>query len=182
MALRKITKAAGHWLAGTILKVDSEIQFDTTSNPELDTTGGSFIWKLITATASAWKLRDDTKAQDIITIDSSADTITANSTDYSFVGFGAKQMIATAQSTNYNAANGDFVLMTAGASDKTVTLPAVASSTDAIIEIKKVDSGAGNVIIDGNLSETIDGATTQTISAQYTSITVHCDGTEWWIK
>jgi hypothetical protein len=72
--------------------------------------------------------------------------------------------------------------MTTGASDKTVTLPAVASSTDAVIEIKKVDAGAGNVIIDGNLSETIDGATTQTITAQYTSITVHCDGSTWHIK
>jgi hypothetical protein len=89
---------------------------------------------------------------------------------------------ATAQATNYTAAAGDFVLMTTGATDKTVTLPAAASNTNAIIEIKKVDAGAGNLIIDGNGAETIDGLTTQTILTQYTSLTLHCDGTEWWIK
>jgi hypothetical protein len=258
MALRKITKTAGHWLAGLIFKVDQEIQFDTTANPEMDTTGGAFIWKTITSNIASWKLRDNTKGQDIIAVDTSADEIDIPSPYVFKVGGNAisgvntgdevsatesvegiaeiatqaevntgtdatrivtpdtledktygtftgstltdnaviktllqeletaveavSNMTATAQSTNYNAVDRDFILMTTGASDKTVTLPAVASSTDAVIEIKKVDSGAGNVIIDGNLSETIDGATTQTISAQYTSITVHCDGTEWWIK
>ena len=94
----------------------------------------------------------------------------------------AQKIVATAQSTNYNAADGDFVLMTTGATDKTVTLPAAASNTDAIIEVKKVDSGAGNVIIDGNLAETIDGALTQTILSQYTNLTLHCDGSNWHIK
>ena len=49
MGLRKITKTDGHHLAGTLFKVDSEIQFDTVGTPEIDTTGGSFIWKILTA-------------------------------------------------------------------------------------------------------------------------------------
>jgi hypothetical protein len=89
---------------------------------------------------------------------------------------------ATKQSTNYTAAAGDFVLMSTGATDKTVTLPAAASNTDAVIVVKKYDAGAGNVIIDGNASETIDGDLTQTILSPLTSLTLHCDGTEWWIK
>jgi len=36
MGLRTILKTAGHWLKGSIVKVDSEIQFDTTTNPEID--------------------------------------------------------------------------------------------------------------------------------------------------
>lgn len=85
------------------------------------------------------------------------------------------------ESTSITAANGDIVLMTTGASDKTVTLPAAATNTDATINIKKVDSGAGNVIIDGNASETIDGNTTETITSQWTNVTVKCDGSNWFI-
>jgi hypothetical protein len=47
--------------------------------------------------------------------------------------------------------------------------------------IKKIDSGAGNVIIDGNASETIDGATTYTLTTQYESVTIVSDGATWWI-
>jgi hypothetical protein len=87
----------------------------------------------------------------------------------------------TAQSTNYTAVAGDLVLMTTGASDKTVDLPAAASNNGAKIRVKKVDADVGNVIIDGNLAETIDGSTTVTIINQWTSYTLYCDGTEWYI-
>jgi hypothetical protein len=63
----------------------------------------------------------------------------------------------------------------------TVTLPAAASSTGVVFYIKKIDSSANAVTIDGNGSETIDDATTQLLSSQYDCLTVHCDGTEWYI-
>ena len=68
MGLRTIFKTAGHWLKGSIVKVDSEIQFDTTTNPEIDSTGGGFVWKTITNVLSSWKLRDDTAGEDIIAL------------------------------------------------------------------------------------------------------------------
>ena len=43
MALRQVIKTAGHWLKGLVFKVDREIQFDQTTNPEIDSSGGSFI-------------------------------------------------------------------------------------------------------------------------------------------
>jgi hypothetical protein len=70
-------------------------------------------------------------------------------------------------------------LVTAGASDVTRTLPAVASSTDAVVVIKKIDSGAGNVIIEGNGSETVDGALNYTLSNQWQYVRLYCDGTTW---
>jgi len=85
----------------------------------------------------------------------------------------------TAQTTAYAAVAGDFVGVTTGASAVTVTLPAAASNLDKQIIIKKTDAGAGAVTIDGNASELIDGAATQSLPTQYDSMTVHCDGTGW---
>jgi hypothetical protein len=69
--------------------------------------------------------------------------------------------------------------MTTGAADKTVTLPTASDNTDRIITVKKVDSGAGDVIIDGEGAETIDGSATRTLAIIYDSLTVQCDGTGW---
>ena len=90
MALRTVLKTAGHWLKGLILKVDREIQFDQTINPEIDSTGGSFIWKTQTNNATSWKLRDDTTSEDILLVSSStgAKTITLHP-NYSAQGFGS---------------------------------------------------------------------------------------------
>jgi hypothetical protein len=63
----------------------------------------------------------------------------------------------------------------------TLTLPAAASSSGVEFTIKKTDSNATTVTLDGNASETIDGATTFDITEQYASYTVVCDGTSWLI-
>jgi len=47
--------------------------------------------------------------------------------------------------------------------------------------VKKVDAGAGNTVVDGNGAETIDGASVQTITNQYDSITIQSDGSNWYI-
>jgi hypothetical protein len=101
------------------------------------------------------------------------------------------------KSANYNVkAYDDVVFMTTGATNKTVTLAytqiGFLESTTILnindvettleygkqITIKKVDSGAGNVIIDGN-GALIDGAATITLTTQYESVTLQWDGTNW---
>ena len=63
------------------------------------------------------------------------------------------------------------------------TLPAAADATNGFeITVKKIDSSSNAVTVDGSGSETIDGATTQTLSNQYDSIIIVCDGTEWHVK
>lgn len=64
----------------------------------------------------------------------------------------------------------------------TVTLPAVASCTGRRYCFKRLNSGANAVTLDGNGSETIDGATTYVLSAQWASATLFCDGTQWLIE
>jgi len=62
----------------------------------------------------------------------------------------------------------------------TITLVAVATAGDGYqITIIKEDSSANAVTIDGNGSETINGATTIAILEQYSSVTLTSTGSEW---
>ncbi len=63
----------------------------------------------------------------------------------------------------------------------TITLPAASGLERIIYHIKKTDSSANAVTVDGNASETIDGGTTATLTAQFESIMIVCTGTEWFI-
>lgn len=63
----------------------------------------------------------------------------------------------------------------------TATLPAAAGNTGKRYFIKKTDSSANAVTVDGNGAETIDDTATQVLASQYDSIEIVSDGTEWWI-
>lgn len=70
----------------------------------------------------------------------------------------------------------------------TVTLPTAASAYNSadkigrIYTVKKIDADADTVTIDGNGSETIDGATTAVLTKQWESIDIQSNGTAWYIK
>lgn len=84
--------------------------------------------------------------------------------------------------TNYTLSSADTgVLADATGGAITITLPAAASNTDVQFFIKKIDSSGNTVTVDGNGSETIDGATTQVISTQYATLTVYSNGTSWFL-
>lgn len=72
----------------------------------------------------------------------------------------------------------EFVFATGTSGTQTINLPAAASNAGRILKIKKTASG-GTVVVDANASETIDGATTYTMSNQYETLTLVCDGTGW---
>lgn len=83
---------------------------------------------------------------------------------------------------NNQDVNGVMFYVTTAASNRTANLPAAASWAGQVIEIVKVDSGAGTVIVDPNGSETIGafGApTTFTLSLQGDAIRVRSDGVGW---
>jgi hypothetical protein len=61
----------------------------------------------------------------------------------------------------------------------TIALPAAASVNGKIYVIKKVSTVPNDVVIDGNDSELIDGALTQTLTLQYSSITIQSNGSGW---
>jgi hypothetical protein len=69
------------------------------------------------------------------------------------------------------------VVLVNAATDKTITLPAAATFSNWVYHIKNINTGI--VTIDGNASETIDGATTQVLAVQWDHVTIVSNGTGW---
>lgn len=62
------------------------------------------------------------------------------------------------------------------------TLPAAAGSVGQVYVFVKIDSGGNVPTVKASGSETINGANTYTgLSAQYKTVIIHCDGTQWTI-
>ena len=82
----------------------------------------------------------------------------------------------------YDASDREFVLADATAGAFTVTLPAVADSTDVWINVKKVDVSVNAVTVSSKATGLIDGAATKVLSTQYDSVDFYCDGSNWFIR
>jgi hypothetical protein len=89
------------------------------------------------------------------------------------------------KTTAYTVALGDYdklILCSASGAAFTVTLPAAATAGDGFrVSLKKTDSSVNAVTIDGNASETIDGALTVAMGNQYDAFDLICDGSNWHI-
>ena len=90
--------------------------------------------------------------------------------DYYENGTVQKHTDVTAATYTVSPTDSD-IYVDATSGNKTVSLPA-ATGTGRILTIKKIDSSANTVTVAASGSETIDGANTQIISAQYVSITI----------
>lgn len=85
----------------------------------------------------------------------------------------------TSKTTTYTAVVADSRIMVTTASAWTLTLFAASGNAGKILTIKKTSSDANALTIDGNGSETIDGATTIKIWNQNESVSIICDGSNW---
>lgn len=110
------------------------------------------------------------------------DKINSNFRQRGFLNVAAMSADFTVWDDDTSGAPRDLYAVTTAASTITATLPAV-SSDDAtagrVVTILKIDSGAGSVTIDGDGSETINGATTASLTSQYDYLTLVSDGSEW---
>lgn len=90
------------------------------------------------------------------------------------------------KSTTYTTVLADaetLFLVDATAGAVTINLLAAASyPTGTRIAVKKVDASANAVTIDANLSETIDGSLTRTLSTQYDVIVLRTNGVSWYVE
>lgn len=94
--------------------------------------------------------------------------------------FNKSKVPTIAKTANYTVTAIDSILTgdcTSG--NLTFTLPPVATSKDYEYTFKRIDGSGNNVIVDGNSTETIDGATTKTITTQWGFIKIACDGAKW---
>lgn len=71
------------------------------------------------------------------------------------------------------------VLADAAGAALTVTLPTAAGIAGKIYTVKRTNSGINSVTIATTSSQTIDGATTQVLTLQYTSLDLISDGSNW---
>lgn len=85
---------------------------------------------------------------------------------------------------NYTVVTGDkgtTILVDASSGNLTITLLAVATALDGFdLNVVKIDSSANTVTIDGDGSETIDGATTQVLTYQYNGASIRTNATAWY--
>jgi len=86
--------------------------------------------------------------------------------------------IITVSSPTYAALQGDDIILVNATS--TITLPSAVNLKGYHFIIKNIKFGSTTTIATSN-SETIDGGSTQSITVQYTSITVVSDGVNWFI-
>ena len=63
----------------------------------------------------------------------------------------------------------------------TITLPLAADSKGYAVYVKKTNVAGSNVTVAATVPDLIDGAATQTISAQFESMLFVSDGAAWWI-
>jgi hypothetical protein len=106
------------------------------------------------------------------TTDNGVDELQVNG---SIQGTGFNQAY-TARTTTYTAATTDyFIDCTSGTF--TVNLFTAVGNTGRILIIK--NSGTGTITVDPNGSQTIDGATTQTLSTQWSRVHIISDGANW---
>lgn len=118
---------------------------------------------------------------EVLTADSTTDNgvAWASGTGLSALGF-----LSVAVNTALVAGDvNKVVLATGGVGGITVTLPdpTLAAVIGKIIYVKKVDAAVGVITVDNFAAETIDGATSITVAAQYQTVAVVSDGTNWHI-
>jgi len=103
-------------------------------------------------------------------------TLTWNAIDLTASGSSLSVVVVTTTSATAGAFQATMVDDDTAAGVVTITLPAGSAADQQVI--KKLGTTA-NVIIDGDSAETIDGALTFTLTAQYASLTLIWNGTEW---
>lgn len=73
----------------------------------------------------------------------------------------------------------DIVLCNAAGGAFTVTLPSATGNTGRQFVVKRLNSGSNTVAVAAVGGQTIDGASSVSLSVQYQIITVVCDGSNW---
>ena len=160
---------------GDVIVASSATQLGRTPNISV-AQGGTGV---ATLTANSLLLGAGTSDVTFAAPGTSGNVLTSNGTVWASAAPGGG-LDVLAKTGTYTVATGDgsnVVVLCTGTF--TVTLYAASGNSGNVIQVKNVSTGT--ITIDANASETIDGATTQTITARYTSLSMVCDGTNWHI-
>lgn len=94
-------------------------------------------------------------------------------------GFRAAYTAVSTTPVNLSATTDAIVHVDASGGARTLNLPAASTRAGQVYWIQKIDSSANAVTIDANASETINGATTYVLTAQYQMVILMCNGANW---
>jgi hypothetical protein len=132
------------------------------------------VTNIATNTLTVTRIQESSSARSILVGDQIADTITAKTlTDLETV---LNTLVAVvSKSANYTATTSDRVILVTGTS--TITLPTAVGDVGRKFDIKNV--GTNTVTVGTTSAQTIDGASTYSMTVQYMSITVVSDGANW---
>lgn len=103
--------------------------------------------------------------------------------DLAQVAAGSSQVVTKTTSYTINSTNNDVIIFADNTSGPvTITLPVASTVAGYRFYVKRIDGVVANACtIARSGSDTIDGATSQTLDLQYTAIAVVSNGTNWYI-
>lgn len=165
---------------------DLQLRSDADATCQLPTDDATQTWRITLAQvlsffrqATTW-ITDNTAVTDLEAADTFAvydDSATAmrKVTKNNLV----KKIVAAKTGAYTATADDDLLLCNATSAAFTVTLPAASGLTGKSLIIKKTDSSANAVTVDGNSSETIDGYTTIQLAAINDWLEIVSDGSNW---
>jgi hypothetical protein len=186
------------WLRGAPGRVTVTDNGDGTATIDLVEESGEIDGAIVLATASAPAAAVDTAGLHANDQQGRAGdhalhiTPEATGRGYSFgtqaqLGGGLALPIAS-KAADYTATLADHtILIDASAGNVAISLPAVATAHNGangvghIYRIKRIDASGNAATIDADGAETIDGAATHTLAAQYDAIAIQSDGSAWHI-
>jgi hypothetical protein len=96
-------------------------------------------------------------------------------------GSAIEYTVVTTTIALFVASDEDLILADASSNAITVRLPPAATVQGRRITVKKIDSTANVVKVDGDAAETIDGDADLDLLAEDEVVEVQSDGTEWWV-
>ena len=101
----------------------------------------------------------------------------------SMINAGSFETAYLTKSADYTLASGDYTVdVDASGGARVITLPSSSTSNiGRIYVIRKSDSSGNTVTVDGNATETINGATTYVLSTQYKYVMIQATGNGTWI-
>lgn len=99
MAPKKRKISVGEWLIGLFFQVDQEIRMVSTANPEIDTTGGSMLWKIKNLAAQAFRITDTVAGEDVIEINTITKQINIHPNYQGFGFYGIDSSVTTTDAT-----------------------------------------------------------------------------------
>jgi len=100
---------------------------------------------------------------------------------YLAIGSGPALGIRTITATASALASDYTILCDATSGAITVNLPAAATATGRVLNIKKIDASGNAVTIDPSGAELIDGAATLGTALQWDNYAIQCNGTAWYV-